>query len=870
MSDRAIPIETLLEYEPFVRALLRGLIRDESEVQDLVQETWVRALRRPPSDSGSPKGWLARIAHNLARDSHRRSSARQVRELAVARPEASDGLATSERRLRLHQRLVDAVMSLDEPYRGVVILKHYEDMEPAQIAAKLKRNVATVRSHLHRAHGLLRAKLDGEFESRSSWMAVALPMAKAPVTGASIASPLYSVGSGSLVIMKKLILAVVVAAFVGGAVWLLNREPELPATARGAEVALVREEQSTMKEGAALRAPKSADARDTNAREPVRSLAAESTPDIPHAGERALRIRVVDSDAREPVPFFALDARSEREQRSFVTGIAGAASWAAALLGPLEFNWREDGVAQPDASFESSSEPAGASGAATPSLAALPVVKTAWLTSLDRAKEQAAERAHVETWEFTDASDEHTLVVAVGPTWILSPTLPDGLALDAQLPLTAALRRTDYESWKVTTSVQRTGDVLWVRFDSTDVAPLAAGHALLLELRSQDGMWTGQAAVERSTGFTPEPLTIKLEACATVSGHVHDAHGDPIRGQVVSFQYAGAEETAHAMTDAAGFYRATWLRPGFGTAYVADPAFESFEHQLVLQAATNHELDITLLERAGGGVLSGVIESATGTFQGRVFLFVDGVEGTSYWARADPSFKDEQGTWRAKFSINDVPPGRFRLTCNTTEPYAILDAERTVDSPNDTLRFVVADDLPPRRIEFNAIASTASGGVEPLDFTLRYVVDGGYTRTVESASGEPLAVEIPRNATVIWAVFADGHQPASGDDSAFDNDALTVQLEPGWGARLHLLEIESLSDLVGIEIFADGLAVGRTDARGELTLSLPVPPERIHFDETRWLVHNSGTFSSDLDPTTGALLERSEASYLAAYLRPAR
>ena len=51
-------LETLMRHEPFVRTVLRSLVGDENKVQDLVQETWVRAMQNPPKKDRSPLGWL--------------------------------------------------------------------------------------------------------------------------------------------------------------------------------------------------------------------------------------------------------------------------------------------------------------------------------------------------------------------------------------------------------------------------------------------------------------------------------------------------------------------------------------------------------------------------------------------------------------------------------------------------------------------------------------------------------------------------------------------------------------------------------------------------------------------------------------------
>ncbi|MHC4137912.1 MAG: sigma factor, partial [Planctomycetota bacterium] len=47
-SAQQIDFRTLLEHRAFVRSVVRRLLRDENLVDDVVQETWLAALRRPP------------------------------------------------------------------------------------------------------------------------------------------------------------------------------------------------------------------------------------------------------------------------------------------------------------------------------------------------------------------------------------------------------------------------------------------------------------------------------------------------------------------------------------------------------------------------------------------------------------------------------------------------------------------------------------------------------------------------------------------------------------------------------------------------------------------------------------------------------
>src|SRR5690606_31718130 len=65
----------------YTTRLLNG---DRAAAEDVLQETWVRAWRhlgQLTEQKGSVRGWLTRVAHNLAMDQHR---ARRARPSEVA------------------------------------------------------------------------------------------------------------------------------------------------------------------------------------------------------------------------------------------------------------------------------------------------------------------------------------------------------------------------------------------------------------------------------------------------------------------------------------------------------------------------------------------------------------------------------------------------------------------------------------------------------------------------------------------------------------------------------------------------------------------------------------------------------------------
>ncbi|MEQ8765504.1 MAG: sigma-70 family RNA polymerase sigma factor [Planctomycetota bacterium] len=165
MDERLGP-ELLMEHAQFVRSLARRLLRDESLVDDVVQDTWLTALRREPEDPSRLRAWLARIARNLAFEERRTETRRRRRERRAAKPEPLPSTEEILVREALRRRVVEAVLSLHEPYRTTVLLRFFEDLPPRAIARRLDVPVETVKTRLRRAFEKLRVDLQHERTER--------------------------------------------------------------------------------------------------------------------------------------------------------------------------------------------------------------------------------------------------------------------------------------------------------------------------------------------------------------------------------------------------------------------------------------------------------------------------------------------------------------------------------------------------------------------------------------------------------------------------------------------------------------------------------------------------------------------------------
>ncbi|MFK7928947.1 MAG: RNA polymerase sigma factor [Myxococcota bacterium] len=228
---------SLVEHQGFVRRIAIRLTGDPSEADDAIQDTWVRALERRPSLSRRLGPWLEASIRGIIRNRRRAANRRTMHEQVAARPE----VAPTEQ-LALRQRVVDAVLALDEPYRRTVVMAYQEGLDTAEIAEREGVAAGTVRTRLHRAHARLRERI-GDSDDRRSQLA-ALALALPPGATRSVATgPGAALGQaggvrfGRTAIARSLgLAATVVAAPV--AVWSLWAGSESSTTAEPRPIAV--------------------------------------------------------------------------------------------------------------------------------------------------------------------------------------------------------------------------------------------------------------------------------------------------------------------------------------------------------------------------------------------------------------------------------------------------------------------------------------------------------------------------------------------------------------------------------------------------------------------------------------------------------
>ena len=160
------------KYKRIVSFLIRKMIRNEEDVADLTQDTFVKAYNALPRFKFEYpfSRWLYKIASNRCIDQLRRKRFQNVSiddpiptkdggELTMDPPDKGpvpdDQLLAKERA----DMLREALSELPEKYQVVIRMRHEEELDYQEIADKLGHPLGTVKAHIFRARKMLYKKL---------------------------------------------------------------------------------------------------------------------------------------------------------------------------------------------------------------------------------------------------------------------------------------------------------------------------------------------------------------------------------------------------------------------------------------------------------------------------------------------------------------------------------------------------------------------------------------------------------------------------------------------------------------------------------------------------------------------------------------
>jgi RNA polymerase sigma-70 factor (ECF subfamily) len=173
VAGRAEAFRVIIQrYNRRLYRVARGVVRDDAEAEDVLQEAYVRAFAALPRfrAESSLSTWLTRIVMNEAigrlrlkrRDGELQAAAENgdLRVIMFPGVTASLDPETAAARGQVRRLLEQAVDDLPEPFRLVFVMRDIEDLSTEETATSLAIRPETVKTRLHRARQLLRRDLE--------------------------------------------------------------------------------------------------------------------------------------------------------------------------------------------------------------------------------------------------------------------------------------------------------------------------------------------------------------------------------------------------------------------------------------------------------------------------------------------------------------------------------------------------------------------------------------------------------------------------------------------------------------------------------------------------------------------------------------
>ena len=152
MPDHQIFCEAVQSCKSGMYALAYGIVRSEADAGDVLQDAILKAYCSYDQlqDPAKFKNWILSIVHNTAVE-YLRKRKPAVPMDCISEIRAPGSTSDTDTRISVWQ----AVQSLRQPYRTVIVLYYYDELPVSQIAGVVRSSEAAVRQQLLRGRKML-------------------------------------------------------------------------------------------------------------------------------------------------------------------------------------------------------------------------------------------------------------------------------------------------------------------------------------------------------------------------------------------------------------------------------------------------------------------------------------------------------------------------------------------------------------------------------------------------------------------------------------------------------------------------------------------------------------------------------------------
>jgi RNA polymerase sigma-70 factor (ECF subfamily) len=172
-----LTVEDLVAQAAWARRVAAALV-GAGDSDDIVQETWLAALRAGPGTDRPLRRWLGDVLRNRALNRKRDEQRLRARhDAAAAEVEAPPSPEELLGRMEVQRLLAVAVLELREPLRQTILLRYFEDLKSPEIARAMGVPEGTVRRRIKDGLEEIKQRLDSEHGGqRHTWLRSLAPL----------------------------------------------------------------------------------------------------------------------------------------------------------------------------------------------------------------------------------------------------------------------------------------------------------------------------------------------------------------------------------------------------------------------------------------------------------------------------------------------------------------------------------------------------------------------------------------------------------------------------------------------------------------------------------------------------------------------
>lgn len=165
--------QAITQYRQRVFSFANYSLRAREDAEDITQDVFIKLWQNwQRIDHSKLNAWLMRVAHNAVVDhvrKHKKAN-EQVDDYAELEDQASEEYSGGDLDDRaFKQQLMEAIKSLDDPFRSILVMRDIQGMSYTDIQQSLDISASQVKVYLHRGRRKLREnkKLRSLYEAMS-------------------------------------------------------------------------------------------------------------------------------------------------------------------------------------------------------------------------------------------------------------------------------------------------------------------------------------------------------------------------------------------------------------------------------------------------------------------------------------------------------------------------------------------------------------------------------------------------------------------------------------------------------------------------------------------------------------------------------